>query len=691
MAIVGHIDPQNVVSYVVDRWDDLKTSRSEKERVWAESVDCYLSRFSPAMVDWLKKNQKSARYIGLPWDAVETVYSQVMAQMFPGDQWLKMRPSEPGDFQYDDKAAEAVKRLLLQQHRQSDFYDTFGNTVVKQALILGSAPFTHAWDIEWTVDYPQYSRAMTGWMAENERAWQEFMVQAQQFQMQMKALVAQGVDPSTLPQQMPFSPPPPPVPEDKIAYQGPVLDGEDLFNFVIDPFPNRKLTAFRCKRTFKTLAYLRRFAIPDEMGYAPYQNLDDISEIDMFSSKSATDSQIASRAAAFGLGVPKKNRGIELLEAQGDMEIPIDGGGNIQLFINYIATVANGKTLIRFEPGYLWINQPATQLATICRPPGEVYGIGILEPNRGTNEIIQARSNQLVDGVAAAINPEYKCVDDGIIDLNATSAPGKRHLVGKLDNLEPIQKNLSGIHAAMQDYAMLKGEYQQGTRSINPSVPMYQRSATEISQNAGVIGATLGQIVNDLEKTGLARAIRHQVCLDAMYINQSVMAYTVQNGVDAWLPVSPYDIRRGWIEEICGSKAVAERTQKIQDLMFFMQMTGGNPVYAPFMRHLYLLKKMYGEMGFMDGNEAFVDEKVGTDLLIEMMLNGTLMGMGAKSNGAPNVGGKPSGGADQSGSEDAGQGPAGPMDPGSVSGPWVSDDPNLPGDGSFGALQKLRA
>jgi len=691
MAIVGGVPPQAVVSFVVDRWDDLKTARTGKEKIWSECVDMYLSRFSPNVARWLKANQKSARYIGLPWDAVETVYAQVMAQMFPGDQWLKFRPSEPGNFSPDDKAAVGMQRLLYQQHAQSGFQREFGLGVVKQAIIIGSAPFTSSWDVEWAVDYPSYATAMTQWTQQNQQMWAEYQQALLETQMRARAMAAAGADPAQIPQLPPFEAPPPPVPQDKIAYQGPVLECDDIFNFVIDPFPNRKRTALRIKKSFKSLAYLQRFAEPDETGYAAYQNLGDVHEIDLHSSRGATDTQIAQRAAAFGLNVPKMNRGVELLEAQGDMEIPLDGSGGIRVFVNFTATVANSKTLIRFEPGFLWLNEPSTQLATICNPPGEVYGVGILEPNRGTNEVLQARTNQLVDGVSAAINPEYKVVDDGIIDINAVSAPGKRHLVGKMDNMEPIQKNLSGIYAAMQDYAMLKGEFQQGTRSINPSVPMYQRSATEISQNAGVIAATLGQIVRDLEDGPLTKAIQHQVCMNAMFINEPVMAYVIQNGVADWMPVSPYDIRRGWIIQVRGSQHVAERSQRLQDLFFFGQMTGGNPVYAPFIRHLQYLKKVYSEMGFHDSDDMFVDEKTGTALLVELMVNGTLAGKGSTS--AQGQGGQSAKSADQGsgGSEVYDGGGGGEGAAVGVVGPWVSDDPLIPGEGSREALAGIRA
>lgn len=682
---LGH--EQAVVNYVVERWHDFKTARTGKEKIWSECTDMYMSKFSPAIAEWLRKNGKSMRYIGLPWDAVETVYSQVMNQLFPGDQWLKLRPSEPGGFKYDDSAAKGVQQLLYQQHRQSRFKQVFGNGCVKQLIVLGSAPVTNGWEIEWATDFPKYAAAMTQHQKISQDAWQKHLMMVEQFQQQIQVALEQGADPSQLPQEPPFESPPPPTPDEKISYQGPTLECDDLFNFVIDPYPNRRSSALRIKRAFKSLAYLKQYSEPDEAGYVVYENLDKLSEVDLLSSSGVTDSQLAQRAAAFGLNIPKNKRGVDLLEAQGDMEIALDPSSGARLFLNYTVTIGNEKHLLRAEPGFLWINRPATHLVTICNPPGEIYGTGLLEPNRGTNEVIQARTNQLIEGVSAAINPEYKCVDDGIIDIQAISAPGKKHLMANLNNMEPLNKNLSGIHLAMNDYARLKGEFQQGTRSANASVPMYEKSATEIMQSSGVVGATLAQIVREIEDNGLCPIIQAQICMNAMYITEPVMAFTIQAGVADWMPVSPYEVRRGWLVEVVGSQHIAEKSQRVQDKMFFAQMTGGNPVYAPFVRHLQLLKSIYAEFGTSDTEEMFVDEQTGKLLLIEMMMNGTLMGHGSKGatgNGQPSQGARPAG----AGGTDAASG--GEVDAAGGSGAWVSDDDAIPSPGLLGAMPGFR-
>jgi hypothetical protein len=527
---------------------------------------------------------------------------------------------------------------------------------------------------------------MTKHSAQSKKAWQEHLMMVEQFRAQSEMLLAQGADPSMIPQEPPFDPPPPPMPDERIAYQGPNIECDDLFNFVIDPYPNRPSSALRIKKAFKTLAYLKQYSVPDESGYAVYENLDQLSEIDLMGSSSASDSQLMNRAAAFGLNIPKHKKGIELLEAQGDMEIALDPSSGARLFLNYTLTVANEKHLLRAEPGFLWTNRPATHLVTICNPPGEVYGIGILEPNRGTNEVIQARTNQLIEGVSAAINPEYKCVDDGIIDIQAISAPGKKHLMVNVNNMEPLQKNLSGIHLAMNDYARLKGEFQQGTRSANASVPMYEKSATEIMQAQGVISATLSQIVREIEDNGLAPIIQAQICMNSMFITEPVMAFTLQEGVADWMPVSPLDVRRGWIVQVMGSQHIAERSQRVQDKMFFAQMTGGNPVYAPFVRHLQLLKSLWSDMGNHDVEDMFVDEKTGRLLLIEMMMNGTLMGMGKRGGSGSGQGqGDRQLGAGQSDTEGVGEG-----DTEFGEGAWVSDAPEIPSPGSLGAIEGLR-
>jgi hypothetical protein len=662
----------------------MKTSRAEKERIWTECMHMYLSKFSPEVEAWLRANSRSRRYVGTPWDACETVYAQVMAMMFPGEDWLSLEPSERGSWEDDDHAAKHLTILMHQQHKRSKFKQQWGRNVVLQQLIFGSAPFTSSWDIQWTVDYPTYGKAMAQYDQKNTADWQMYQAQMMQFQTMARAAVANGADPSQLPPPPQFRVPGPPIAEKKIAYQGPYLEAEDLFNFVIDQYPNRREGALRIKRTFKTLDYLKKFAKPDPTGYCTYEGLENLSEVDLKSSRHAVDGQALLRAAAFGFAMPQQNRGVELLEAQGDMEIPLGGSGGVSAFVNFTATVANEKHLLRFEPGFMWIGEPSTQLAAICVPPGETYGVGILENGRGTNELLQVRANQMVDVVSAVINPEYKVIDDGIIDLTATSRPGKRHVVGKMDNMEPIRKDFAGAQLGMQDISMIKAEFQQLTRSSNPSVPSYQRSATEIQRDTGINSVTLTEIVRQMEEGGLTTALEHQICMNAMFTTQSVFIMSTQDGKASWMPVSPEAIRRGWLVEVRGSQHVAERAKRVQDLLFFMQLTGSNPIYAPFIRHLQMLKMAWSEMGNHNKDQVFVDEQTGTALLIEMMMNGTLM----KGTGGGNAEGSSAGAATGAPDDAEGSG-TGPAAGGF--GPGVSDDPSLPGDGLLSALQGMRA
>ena len=303
MAIIEGIEEAAIVTYVESRHRSFKDARADKETAWTNCINMYLGKFSPEVEAWMKKNSRSRRFVNASWDAIETVYAQIMMMLFPGDEWLGISPAKKGGFEYDDNAAEGLTALIHTQHKHNKFKQEIGS-LVKQLLICGSGPFTTGWNIEWTVDYPNYAESMALYNQQNTAAWQQYQMQMQEYQAIVQAAVSRGEDPSTITPAPPFRQPGPPSASTTKAYEGPSLEIDDLFNFVIDPFPNRKDGALRIKATRKTLEFLKKFGVKDDSGYSVYDNLDKIGEVDLTTSKYISESMLVERMSAFGLNVP---------------------------------------------------------------------------------------------------------------------------------------------------------------------------------------------------------------------------------------------------------------------------------------------------------------------------------------------------------------------------------------------------
>jgi len=600
------IQKTRVANYLVQQYEDLKSQRADKEDVWLDCIYAYMSHHTD---DWTAKAQsegRSHRYMGLTFDAVETLHSQLSAMLFPGDEWLSVQPGRVGMDMMDDETAADIELFLKWQHRQMGFTPEY-KRLVKQLIITGNCPWSMNWRIDYAVDYPKYLNDVKAWMDDQKLIFGEYkkaMEEYEQVAAQAKKLGA----PQPMPPRVEM-PKRPPVSIDKV-FAGPEFMVGDIFDYVQDPHASDPGSALRAQRIWRSKAHLKKLNKPDETGYKIYDNLDAIHDGQRRGAK-GSDNKEEARASAFGLQLPDKSQ-VELLEFWGTFEIPGGAGGGDtheenKIYENYVAVVANRKHLIRFEPSHLWSGDLPRQLSTLIEVPGQIYGTGLIEPALGVQDLANVRANQMVDAVAFAINPEMKAVDDGVIDPNEESGPGVVHLVGNLNNLQPVQKDLSGLQLAMSDLGQIKSEFQQITRASSQfSNQHYARSATEVSQSAGVTGSNLNEIAMHIEETSLRKVIELQLQFTQQYMDNEEIVKVTQGGVIDWKKINPEDVRRKWDLIISGSKHMAEQDKRIQQMLMFLQITTSNPMLVQSINVPYLLKKIYEEHGFRDADKMLI-------------------------------------------------------------------------------------
>lgn len=623
--IIQGINEQQIVDFVSQTFEDWKTERREKEDKWMACVRAYLSDFDPVWDQETKSHRRSKRFVALSFDAVEALQAQLLSAIFVGNNWMHLEPAVPGKLPNDDEAAEELKWLLLHQMETTGFKREFG-ILLKQLQITGNAPYTVGWKKEYAVDYPAYSEAMKAWRetyGQRYREYQQAMLQWQQMAQQAQQA---GTEPPPLPSVVL---PEPPSGVKDLAFSGPTFEAGDIFNFVIDPFATDRARALRIKRSFVSKNVLKRMSVKDDSGYSVYDNISEIREVDRRGAQK--DDYEEERFTAFGITPPQADQ-VEIHEAWGTMEIPGDNAGEKDAYISYCATIANGETLIRFEPTFLWSGDVPVQLATFRDVPGQCYGIGQLEMGLGLQDIINVRANQVIDATAYAINPEHKARADGIINLRQKSVPGGvREMGDPANNFLPIVKDFSGISLGMNELESLKAEFQNLTKSQSPMAGSRKESATRTSLGAGAINTDVAKVAAHIEESVLDRAVDLFIQLNAQYLNKKVAVKALQKGKVAFLDVSPENLRRRWVVKVRGSQHVIDKQERIQNLMMFMQMMLGNPMLVPTVKPLELAKKVYSEFGFNDENVIFRDEQQAEQIFQEMISMGL---MGNAKNGA---------------------------------------------------------
>lgn len=637
-----------IVDYIVSTKRDLKDARKERERKWLDCLEAYLSTFNEAWRAKARTENRSARFLSLSWDAVENLMSQLMAMLFPNEDWYRVKPGRRGGINYaDDLAPDAVMRLMSYQHEQMALKREF-RKLLKWMIITGNCPWTMEWHTEYSLDYPAYADAMAIWVMEQRQAFEQFQTASADHAIQSRLSGMQGMPPPPVPQmQMPLQPEPP----DEIAYEGPRIVVGDPFNFCIDDRANDPLTAFRVTTFWRTKAYLAQMSGRDDTGYAVYENLGDVKDAKQHSEDDNNRNQAV--AAAFQMQIPNKDA-VMLDQAVGDFEFSIDETvtEERELYRNWIGVVANEHTLVRFEPAHLWSREAHVRLATLIPCPGHTYGIGLLENTLGLQDAINVRTNQIIDATAIAINPETKAIDDGVFDPeHAESGAGAIHLVGNLENLQPIQRNLSGLQLSFSEIGMMKSDFQAISRSANPSMSAQrEKSATATAREASISGGSLQEIAKYVEENALVPMLRMQLQYNQQYLDEPTAIRITQDDKMIWKQVSPEDVRRQWDLQVVGSQNQMLRDKRIQDLLQFFQMTSGNPMTAQLVNLPYLMRVVYQEMGFTDADKVFLDSEELALMAQQQMLamqQEQAGGQDAQPGGGGGAGsGMPSGGMD---------------------------------------------
>ena len=682
--IIQGVDQRKAVEFVGDKYLHLKEYRRAKEQAWMECYRAYFSNFNRQWDLVTKETKRSRRYIAIPFDQAEGIQSQLSGLMFAGSDWMQPYPLVRGKLEHDDESAKEIRQVHLHQFHNMDFYRK-NALLLKHLAICGNCPWTMSWRMDYTTDYPAYAKATEEWQAKSQQYWQQYQAAQSQHQMALQQAQQTG------------SPPPPPpsvvMPEPpqalkEVAYSGPSLEIGDIFNFVVDPFSPDPRHQLKIKRTFVSKSVLQRLAQRDQYGYSVYENVDAIEGTGNTSPGDYYDDFTQERYHAFGLQVPDSSQ-VELHEAWGTIELPGMYGGENQTYVSYVAAVAEGKNLIRFEPTFLWSGDSPTQLATYRDTPGQVYGIGGLESELGGFDLVNVRANQIIDCVAYILNPEHKCREDGIIDLKASSAPGKRHIMGDpANNMIPLEKNFTGVEIGMRDLEFLKQDVTSRIMGGGASGANPRTSATRDSLDAQSNAGKIGDIARHIEESVIAKQLDIMGQLNIQYLSVQEAQKILQKADVSFLKSSPESVRRHWLFKVRGSRQALDKQKQIQDLMMYVQFVASNPVMMSIIDLNPLSKKLYEMLEIGAPEEVFRDEETANQVLqtmIQMGLLGNDPQRNAQEIGAESIGGPVRNGA-ESGTANSEYGPEGPQG----GSPVGVQQPGLPPAGQQNPLSVVR-
>jgi len=554
-------------SAVVDNWRDMKEERSELEQDWKRLLMAYLNKFDKNWAAYAKQSNRSCRFLALTWDAVETLTAQILSASMTGEyDWLEVVPSRKGFDENDDVWAELNKYLLIYQIEQGKFRREM-RTAIRSLVLLGNCPFSTSWDVRKAVKYDKYTDAMAEWADKMAKFELERRQLAQDYQQVSHRAQAMGDQPPPPPQ---VDRPPRPPKDLEVIYEGPIIQIGSIFNYVQEQNPNEAFGALRIMRTWRTKAYIKKKARANEDGWRLYENVKDIHEMTSEDRSSDNDGDQLIKLA-LGMQLPHGKDKVELKEMHGTFEV--GDGSEKKIFENYIVTVANDIRVIRCEPSPMFSGRPMIQNARMIVPEGATYGVGPMLKCLDEQDTANAVHNQNIDAVNSVIQNELEVVEDQLAHgVMKPSGPGVKHYVTEQGTINPIAKNFQGLPLGMATVDAAISRFERFSGAINTGSAK-DETATRTARNTNVMATKLGGLVEDAEDELITEALNIFLEMNAQYIDTDQLFTITQDKRAHEVEVSPAAIRRGWLVRAMGSKYLAEKEDRIQNLMMALQIT----------------------------------------------------------------------------------------------------------------------
>jgi hypothetical protein len=445
---------RKVVNIVVENFENGEKERQEKEQVWLRcfrAYNQYIDRAKYKRMPW-----RSKLPVGWSFEAVEAFVVEMMDLMFPDDvRFFKVGAANENDAAQQQNS-DYMTRYMQYKYGDMDFITTI-QLWLKQLGIIGNS----ALKVYWRKDVRE------GIVTSQDEMTGEMMAERQEI----------------------------PV------YDAPYVEVIDMKDFIVYPAANARLD---------NCMLIHRIRKPlDEVKQNPmYSNTDQLTANDQVgSSDEKRTSYKREVSTAFGIDDSAcDDKVIELLEAWGDFVI--EG----VRYRNYVATVANGRVLLRFQPNPYELGLKPFVFTTLRPVPNQNYGLGIIEPALSLHSMGASITNMMLDNMKQALNGQWKYEPDGIfLPAEFMSKPGALHAVADVNNLVPLENN-ANFPVGFQELNTIKGEFEQAT-----SVTQYSKGSESVSKNRtareamAIAGANSKQFVHmakHLNRTGMEKVVK---------------------------------------------------------------------------------------------------------------------------------------------------------------------------------------
>lgn len=451
---------------VLERYNQADDARKTREDKWIEFYNLYRSYLEDEQI-----NPDGANlFVPYLFSVIETVVPRITDTLFAKRPYIKPLPRKPEDIE----KAERLQVLLEYQIDKMNFKEKASNWI-KEAVIYGTGI------------------AKVYWLTKEKTVIEKQRVQFNDLLNLFDRLMGEP-DMSMYEE----------VEKTVKAYDGPMFETVDIFDFYPDPYADSIENArYVVHKTMKPLNYVKEVYNPTE------EQLKEIEEATgVIDDRENSPSERQSNIGMGNIPEPDSNM-VEILEYWED---------------NKVITIANQEVVLRDEDNPF--NHKKIPFIDICdtQVPKEFYGIGEIEPNKYLQNELNTVRNQKIDNMSMAINNMWAVVEgSGITEEDLISKPNGVIWLPQGTNVNEVLQPIGPQRVspdAITEEATIKKDIQETTGAtsyVKGIQPQRQATATEITTLQSEANYRFKQKIMNVI-TGLEKVGRMFVQLNKQYL-----------------------------------------------------------------------------------------------------------------------------------------------------------------------------
>lgn len=548
--IVHPVDSKCITEFITSKYIDWSEKRQPLEEDWKASWAEYFSNTRSAdtirqeafkqlgdvQTDWRSKIPT-----GKAFELVEDANSYLQGAFFPNKQWFDVYPQK---MIQDPDWQELLKVIqkFIQIKLDDAYFQEWWDMNIRQCLVTGTSVVSMPWRYEAT----QTTKNVQITTIKGKKKVVPKKVQK---------VVKNGLDISVI----------------------------DMFDFFIDPFAPDTRDATCIRRFTKTKGELIRLVeegVYNQTDARTIQSIQNAKKSPTQSSSNKAD-VVAFTGTSDGF---EPDDMIEVLEFWGDICV------NGLEYIDVCATIVD-DTLIDFKTNPFWGGKPYV-ITTFVRTHDSPYGIGLLSPVLGHLHQLFVTLNHRLDISELVINPMWKVLQDGTLDLDSLfSAPGKIIPVSDPNNLVPVQFDVRNLGINVQEEQMLEQRVERVT-GINAYVGQGQGrnaervTAEEVKSKRDAGGNRLGRYHKHMEETALRELLEKSYSfIQQFVVEDEVVRVTgtvpgALGGSFDFIKVGQDELQHDVDIIPVGSDWVIDKEREITERLDFITLTSQHPIMS---------------------------------------------------------------------------------------------------------------